>query len=629
MRSIFLCDKMSMTRTLTPFLLVLTTTLGCADSSKTEQDGPKSETPAASPPAASSASQSDVTPDVDNPPVATTTAETKPLKTGVIDTRYLLPKAGAVLVVRPQDILNTKLVADLLGQLPPGTDVATVAKQMAGLELANVESITMAWHSEADWYATVKELRALIVRVSRPFDLDAVRRSPFGADYQHAAKLDSTTYYMRRKPYPGVTKPGEFSLVPALCPIDDRTLVFGDESMIAQIIQADEKESPLINSIRSVEVAHPVHWFSNGDGTGRMLASLFPPHSATALLAEASSDGHANSALMTRLARIPEQLRPLAELLEREDSVFSVALDIEPEFQAAAQIALARQNDVPAASDAVKTGLAFVRSRLIEEREYLVKELAPLAGAAQLDTLIGLLQQPPRITPPSVVKFELSDSDELTPLLAGFVMKAARDARKAAQAAQILNDLRQIALAVHNYHDEHGRFPASANRNAKGKPLLSWRVHLLPHLNETELYEKFHLDEPWDSPHNKTLLARIPQIYRSIGEQADGSTFILGVEGPGAFFDGSKVLRWKDLSPLQERTKIMLVCVDDASAVPWTKPVDFRFNAANAHDTLRQHSRNRFQFAFIDGSVRRGDPAIFTPEKLKAAFTINAAKPSD
>ena len=75
-------------------------------------------------------------------------------------------------------------------------------------------------------------------------------------------------------------------------------------------------------------------------------------------------------------------------------------------------------------------------------------------------------------------------------------------------------NLHQIGLALHTYHDVHGSFPAQANYDSQGKPLLSWRVHILPYLGEETLYKEFHLQESWDSEHNRSLLARMPAFYR-------------------------------------------------------------------------------------------------------------------
>jgi Protein of unknown function (DUF1559) len=76
------------------------------------------------------------------------------------------------------------------------------------------------------------------------------------------------------------------------------------------------------------------------------------------------------------------------------------------------------------------------------------------------------------------------------------------------------NSLRQIAIATENYHDTFDHLPADI-MSAEGTPLLSWRVALLPFLEQANLYEEFRLDEPWDSEHNKKLLEKMPRVYRT------------------------------------------------------------------------------------------------------------------
>ncbi len=93
------------------------------------------------------------------------------------------------------------------------------------------------------------------------------------------------------------------------------------------------------------------------------------------------------------------------------------------------------------------------------------------------------------------------------------LLPAVQAAREAARRAQCVNNLKQIGLALHNYHDTTNGFPAAAITSKDGKPLLSWRVAILPYIEQQELYNQFHLNEPWDSPHNKTLIARMPVAY--------------------------------------------------------------------------------------------------------------------
>ena len=75
------------------------------------------------------------------------------------------------------------------------------------------------------------------------------------------------------------------------------------------------------------------------------------------------------------------------------------------------------------------------------------------------------------------------------------------------------NNLKQIGRGMHIYHEVNGRLPPAAITDKDGKPLLSWRVAILPYVEQQALYNKFKLDEPWDSPHNKALIEEMPAVY--------------------------------------------------------------------------------------------------------------------
>src|SRR5882724_3710147 len=90
---------------------------------------------------------------------------------------------------------------------------------------------------------------------------------------------------------------------------------------------------------------------------------------------------------------------------------------------------------------------------------------------------------------------------------------------------------------MHNFHSTNSRFPADV-RGKGGKPLLSWRVQILPFLEQQALFTEFHLDEPWDSPHNKALLERMPATFAVPSTPADpGMTFYRGFSGKQTIFD--------------------------------------------------------------------------------------------
>jgi len=129
------------------------------------------------------------------------------------------------------------------------------------------------------------------------------------------------------------------------------------------------------------------------------------------------------------------------------------------------------------------------------------------------------------------------------PVGIGILVPAVQKIREAAVRAESMNNLKQIALAMHAYHDaNHGRFPAAAICDKNGKPLLSWRVAILPYIGQEPLYRQFKLDEPWDSPHNIQLLGHLVKTYRSPGDMVtppDHTHYQVFV-GNGAAFDKTR-----------------------------------------------------------------------------------------
>ena len=180
-----------------------------------------------------------------------------------------------------------------------------------------------------------------------------------------------------------------------------------------------------------------------------------------------------------------------------------------------------------------------------------------------------------------------------------------RRARRPAR-AQCVNNLKQIALAMHNYHDANNAFPRPAITDKDGKPLLSWRVAILPYIEQQALYNKFKLDEPWDSPHNKALLKEMPPIYLCPSRpKAEPFTTTYRVfVGEGALFENGQGHRASQT--ITDGTSNTLMVVEAKEAVPWTKPDDLPFDPAAKPSLFGAGSPHPggFNALFADGSVR-------------------------
>ncbi len=197
----------------------------------------------------------------------------------------------------------------------------------------------------------------------------------------------------------------------------------------------------------------------------------------------------------------------------------------------------------------------------------------------------------------------------LLPASAFFVLGYRATARPAARVmtfqAASANNLKQIALAVGSYEATFGKLPPAYNSGTRAnKPLLSWRVTLLPYFGEDTLFQEFHYNEPWDSEHNKTLIARMPSVYRSpSGTGAPGKTRYVTLRHKDSAFPGKDGVAPTDITHGMSNT-ILAVEADEAHAVIWTKPDDLEFNPEKPGTGLTGQPARGFNAAFCDGSVR-------------------------
>jgi hypothetical protein len=176
--------------------------------------------------------------------------------------------------------------------------------------------------------------------------------------------------------------------------------------------------------------------------------------------------------------------------------------------------------------------------------------------------------------------------------------------------------LKLIGLGMHNYHDTFDSLPAH-DQGSKGHVGLSWRVHILPYVNAAPLYSEFHLDEPWDSEHNKALIPRMPEVY---GFSPEGKTSIHVFVGEGTPF-GGKPIRIADVADGTSNT-IMVVRAGEDTADIWTKPGGLAFDKANPIQALGNIGET-FDVLMIDAYDRP------LPKSIDAATLGNLIQHND
>ncbi len=185
------------------------------------------------------------------------------------------------------------------------------------------------------------------------------------------------------------------------------------------------------------------------------------------------------------------------------------------------------------------------------------------------------------------------------------------------------NKMKAIAVALVRYEATYNVFPAAYTVDKNGKPLLSWRVLILPYLGHDALYKEFHLDEPWNSEHNNRLVYRMPKAYKSLESNvaSDGKTNFLTAHGEQTVFPGKKGISLSEISNAFTKT-ITAVEVSDEKAVTWTQPDDLQLNESDPLNGVVGLHRGCFVAAFVDGHVDIV-PETINPQAVKAMFSRN------
>ncbi len=158
---------------------------------------------------------------------------------------------------------------------------------------------------------------------------------------------------------------------------------------------------------------------------------------------------------------------------------------------------------------------------------------------------------------------------------AALLLPAVQQAKVAAQQAASMNNIKQIGLALHNYHDTYGAFPPAYTTDENGRPMTSWRVLILPFIGENNLYMQYDLSQPWDSPQNMQIARETPTVLVSPALQTQynpGMTNYVAVAGPNTVINTKQPVSLRNIT---NGTSNVIAVVEDANnPVPWTQPID-------------------------------------------------------
>jgi hypothetical protein len=315
--------------------------------------------------------------------------------------------------------------------------------------------------------------------------------------------------------------------------------------------------------------------------------------------------------------------RPFQPLLKARLATLTLSLDKESRIDV--HLKYANADEAGEAETAAHEGIKLAKMFLAKGRKELEAKVLGNGKPGSLEELpeaaaslfgLGLLQRVEEFLDSSPVtkkgnalhlsmKLPREGGTILTVAAMGsaLLVPAVQKVREAAARTQSANNLKQMVLAMHIYLDQNKVFPLAAICDKNGKPLLSWRVAILPFIEQDQLYRQFKLDEPWDSEHNQKLIPLMPPTYAlpaalsKLGE----THYRVFVEG-GAGFEWCKGLR---IAEYRDGTSNTIAIVEAAQGVPWTKPDELVYGDKKPLPKLGNfYGNGMFNAALFDGSVR-------------------------
>ena len=488
-----------------------------------------------------------------------------------LDLKYVMPNAAAIVAARPRQLLQSPTV-----QMLPIEVVTAAGLKHLGFDPVSIKQIVIS----ATPPMAAPPLYSAIVEFTDPIDL--ARLPSEMTEHTIEGEINGETYRESQHPF-----------LPSFAWASETTLLIAPDQVLRQLLR-NKSVSPgtLVDELTESKSQDDLLISVNLE-TLRPLIQLG--------ISEAAKEVPAEYQHFLEIASLLKQVKIRGSL----SGAGPMELTVDANSEA----------DADRISELIEEAIAIYQNATAEIAQKLLAEEDPIAQAMgryqQRISPIWAEQMVPqrngtRFTVISSEQIE-EDGGQLTTVavagvLVALLLPAVQAAREAARRNTSMNNLKQIMLAFHNYADRmNGQMPAHAIHSDDGKPLLSWRVQILPYLEENALYNQFHLDEPWDSEHNRALVAQMPDVYLDPSSRRaieEGRTHYLGVKGAGFAFDGTE--KGKSFREIRDGTAntIMVVQVNDERAAIWTRPDDWELDPK---DLMRGLSSSLHPGGFLAG----------------------------
>lgn len=479
----------------------------------------------------------------------------------------------------------------------PGMQALSQAEKYLGVRVDDLEAVTLiVMHSAGRGGLTT----VWVFTTKRPYSQDAVHDAvaPGGKDAQHNGKSYAIdTEHKGKSDFFGLVHDAN-----AVYFATERSFLLTSELQLKRYFEfaANAGQArPLAAALRLAEQPHT------------LVAGFRPWDQLVQELRGKASSGEAAF------------LKPLLDLQSG-----SLVADVATEIRIRARLQFAQEAQAKDAAEAVETCVGVLKALVagVPDKTRQEPQAAALLNEA-LATLRTVSVEPVQAGRQAAsIQVTLHTKAELAleASLANFKLDPTASRR-----AQKTNDLKQIGLAMHNYHDVNKHFPPAVITDKTGKKsLLSWRVAILPYLGEGELYKQFHLDEPFYSEHNLKLLSKMPKAYApaNVKTQEPYMTFFRVFAGKGTVFEQHEGVReGVRIADITDGTSNTFLVVEAGDAVPWTKPDELHYAADQPLPKLGGDTPGGIIAAFADGSVRRLASTV-DERTLRAFITRNGGE---
>ncbi|MBY0229410.1 MAG: DUF1559 domain-containing protein [Gemmataceae bacterium] len=475
------------------------------------------------------------------------------------DLKAVPPDASVVVSFRASELVESapaKLVLSAPGLIEAGPLLAPLLLPPADLE-------------RATFVQTQRRSPLCIVRAKKPFDPALLKKGRVEKEIG-----GKTFLFVDERGYPAWG---------AAFIIDERTFALAHghaESIAGYFKDPAPGEHPLADGLAAA-------------AGKRMATVLLQP---SLLARQMAADNHPGKA--------PGKLPSLEEALDRLEKRGMMALPIPSLLRCERLMVQADLGDTLAAdasarfpSEEAATDAATVaRAALVLGRDALASMFRK-ADAKELETFHASVQKALK-----AAKVEQAGKTATTSLKVAYDGKGL--ATYVAERVPLLtqsNNLKQIGIAIHHHHDTFNRLPGDFV-DKDGKKLLSWRVHLLPFIEQEALYRQFKFDEPWDSEHNKKLLDKMPKVFARVkGKAEKGMTHLQTFTGPGTVWNGRR--RSPAFANIVDGLSNTIAVAEASKAVPWTKPEDMEVTE-KALPKMGGQFPKVFYALFFDSTVR-------------------------